>query len=398
MYAQVNEYDMALPAIQQKITLNFSYPVHFTEGLFHLQNTLVARLIGAGCESKSKKVLIIIDTGVLRCHKGLISQINAYAKRYSNIITMVDRTMLVPGGEAAKNDSYLIEQVHSLINKVRLSCNSYILAIGGGAVLDMVGYAAATANRGINLIKVPTTVLAQSNSGASINNSVNAFGKKNFLGVMAPPVAVINDFNFLTTLSDEDWRSGIAEAIKVALIKDNDFFNFITTKIDALVSRDINAMQQVIYRCAQLHLAHAATSDGDCPVISSPPLYFGHWAAHKLEQLTYYKLRHGEAVAIGIALDCTYSYILSLLSRLEWQRILNTLQLLGFTVYISELSAGMCNLEDPRCIFQGLEEYSESLGGNLSITLLESIGRGLEVSEVNIAIYREAINLLKNKF
>jgi 3-dehydroquinate synthase len=127
-----------------------------------------------------------------------------------------------------------------------------VLGIGGGAVLDMVGYAAATAHRGIRLIRVPTTVLAQNDSGVGVKNGINAFGKKNFLGTFAPPYAVLNDIDFLTTLDDRDWRSGIAEAVKVALIKDANFFEFITTNAKALARRDMDSMQHLVYRCASI--------------------------------------------------------------------------------------------------------------------------------------------------
>ncbi len=386
---------LSLEPIQQRVQVSFEYPVHFTTGLFHLRNSLLADVL-TGNEIKPKKVVVIIDEGFLECHKGLISQINAYAKRYASVMTLMAKPMVVPGGEASKNDKSLIDQVHGLINDVGLCRHSYILAIGGGAVLDMVGYAAATAHRGIRLIRIPTTVLSQNDSGVGVKNSVNAFGKKNFFGTFAPPYAVLNDFSFLTSLGDADWRSGIAEAIKVALIKDADFFDFITTHAHALANRDMGAMQTVIYRCAQLHLKHIATSGDAFEMGSSRPLDFGHWAAHKLEQLTSYDLRHGEAVAIGIALDSTYSYLLSLLSRKDWQQILNTLKVLGFTLYVPELDEELFNFENPRCIFRGLEEFREHLGGTLTITLLESIGKGVEVNEVNLSLYREAVKVLAN--
>jgi 3-dehydroquinate synthase len=384
---------LSLQPIQQRVQVSFEYPVHFTTGLFHLRNSLLARII-AGNEIKPKKVIIIIDAGCLQCHKGLISQINLYAKRYGSIMKLMLKPLVVPGGEAAKNDTSLIDQIHTLINDASLCRHSYILAIGGGAVLDMVGYAAATAHRGIRLIRVPTTVLAQNDSGVGVKNSVNAFGKKNFYGTFAPPYAVLNDFSFLTTLGDADWRSGIAEAVKVALIKDGDFFDLIATCAPKLVNRDMGAIQSVIYRCAQLHLNHIATSGDAFEMGSSRPLDFGHWSAHKLEQLSFYNLRHGEAVAIGIALDSTYSYLIGLLTRKDWQQILNTLKVLGFTLYVPELSEELFNFENPRCIFRGLEEFREHLGGNLTITLLESIGRGVEVHEVNLSLYREAVKVL----
>ncbi|MCV5942208.1 3-dehydroquinate synthase, partial [Escherichia coli] len=84
---------------------------------------------------------------------------------------------------------------------------------GGGAVLDMVGFAAATAHRGVRLVRVPTTVLAQNDSGVGVKNSVNAYGKKNWLGTFAPPYAVLNDLPFLTALEDRDWLGGLAEAV-----------------------------------------------------------------------------------------------------------------------------------------------------------------------------------------
>jgi 3-dehydroquinate synthase len=387
---------LSLQPIQQRVAVSFEYPVHFTTGLFHLRNSLLASIL-ARDEAKPKKIIVIIDEGFLQYHRGLIAQIHAYVKRYAHIMTLMAKPLLVPGGEAAKNDISLIDQVHTLIHDVGLCRHSYILAIGGGAVLDMVGYAAATAHRGIRLIRIPTTVLAQNDSGVGVKNSVNAFGKKNFYGTFAPPYAVLNDFNFLTTLSDADWRSGIAEAVKVALIKDTDFFDYIARHAYALASRDMGAMQHVIYQCAQLHLNHIATSGDAFEMGSSRPLDFGHWAAHKLEQLTSYNLRHGEAVAIGIALDSTYSYLLGLLPRKDWQQILNALKVLGFTLYVPELSEELFDLENPRCIFRGLEEFREHLGGELTVTILESIGRGIEVHEVNLPLYREAVRVLSTE-
>ncbi len=327
-----------LQPIHQRVAVSFNYEICFTNNLFDLKNPTLAQVITADGEQKPKKVLAVVDAGLLTFCPDLLKQLTAYSKFYAEVITLTVEPMIVPGGEAAKNDPTLVEQIHQQIEAARLCRHSYILAIGGGAVLDLVGYAAATAHRGIRLIRVPTTVLAQNDSGVGVKNGINAFGKKNFLGTFAPPYAVINDFTFLTTLSDRDWRSGIAEALKVALIKDASFFDFIHSHSVALVRRDMDIMQQVIYRCAQLHLEHIANSGDAFEMGSSRPLDFGHWAAHKLEHLTNYSLRHGEAVAIGIALDSTYSYLLGLLDGSEWQQILHTLSVLGFTLYLPELA------------------------------------------------------------
>lgn len=383
-----------LQPIHQSVPVTFHYDVHFTTGLFELDNPMLAQVVAAEGDTSPKQVLAVVDSGLLRHHPGLLKQLTAYTKWYEGALSLIAEPVIVPGGEDAKNDPSLVEKIQQIIDSVGLCRHSYVLAIGGGAVLDMVGYAAATAHRGIRLLRVPTTVLAQNDSGVGVKNGINAFGKKNFLGTFAPPYAVLNDFDFLTTLDQRDWRSGIAEAVKVALIKDACFFEFIRTHAEALESRDLDAMQQLIYRCAQLHLEHIAHRGDPFEKGSSRPLDFGHWAAHKLEQLTDYSLRHGEAVAIGIALDSTYSYLNGLLSRLEWQQILNTLTAVGFTLYVPQLAEAN-HKEHPRSLFRGLTEFREHLGGELTLMLLQEIGQGVEVHEVDLALYRQAISMLR---
>ncbi|MCC5667123.1 3-dehydroquinate synthase [Nostoc sp. CHAB 5784] len=384
-----------LQPIHQRVSVTFNYEVYFTKNLFELKNPTLAQVITADGETKPKKVVAIVDAGILQHQPELVKQLVAYTKFYAEIVAIAAEPMIISGGEAAKNDRNLVDQIHQQIEAAGLCRHCYVLAIGGGAVLDLVGYAAATAHRGIRLIRVPTTVLAQNDSGVGVKNGINAFGKKNFLGTFAPPYAVINDSAFLTTLDDRDWRSGIAEAVKVALIKDASFFDYIHSHSPALARRDMDTMQQVIYRCAQLHLEHIANSGDPFEMGSSRPLDFGHWAAHKLEHLTNYRLRHGEAVAIGIALDSTYSYLVGLLDCSEWQKILSTLSALGFTLYVPELVEKLSQLEHPHCLFRGLTEFREHLGGELTLMLLQRIGKGIEVHEVDLFLYRQAISLLR---
>ncbi|MCC5629318.1 3-dehydroquinate synthase [Nostoc sphaeroides CHAB 2801] len=384
-----------LQPIHQRVSVTFNYEVYFTQNLFELKNPTLAQVITADGETKPKKVVAVVDAGILQHHPELVKQLVAYTKFYAEIVAIAAEPMIISGGEAAKNDRTLVDQIQQQIEAAGLCRHCYVLAIGGGAVLDLVGYAAATAHRGIRLIRIPTTVLAQNDSGVGVKNGINAFGKKNFLGTFAPPYAVINDSAFLTTLDDRDWRSGIAEAIKVALIKDASFFDYIHSHSAALARRDMDTMQQVIYRCAQLHLEHIANSGDPFEMGSSRPLDFGHWAAHKLEHLTNYRLRHGEAVAIGIALDCTYSYLVGLLDCSQWQRVLSTLSALGFTLYVPEMVEKLSQMEDPDCLFRGLTEFREHLGGELTLMLLQRIGKGVEVHEVDLFLYRQAISLLR---
>jgi 3-dehydroquinate synthase len=270
-----------------------------------------------------------------------------------------------------------------------------LIAVGGGALLDVAGLAAATAHRGVRHVRIPTTTLSQADSGVGVKNGVNAFGKKNFIGTFAPPFAVINDFNLLGTLEPCDKRAGYVEAVKVACIRDARFFEEIERAVEELVAFEPAAMKRLIHRCAGLHLDHIATSGDPFETGSARPLDFGHWAAHKLEQLSDFQIRHGEAVAIGIALDVIYSRQTGLLDAPSAERILKLLEQLGFDLFANELlNVGADgNLQ----ILGGLNEFREHLGGELTITLLREIGRGVEVHEMNLPKIVEAAHELRER-
>jgi len=261
-------------------------------------------------------------------------------------------------------------------------------------VLDAAGFAAAMAHRGVRLIRLPTTVLAQDDSGVGVKNGINAFGKKNYLGTFAPPFAVVNDFSFLTTLSDRDWRSGVTEAVKAALIRDAAFFDVLEGHAEALLNRDPAVMRDVVRHSALLHLRHIATSGDAFEQGSSRPLDFGHWAAHKLELMTQHRLRHGEAVGIGIALDTTYSHLAGFLPEGDWRRIINLLVAVGAPIYAPELGDGV-EPDHAHPLLQGLAEFQEHLGGRLTIMLLEGIGRPFDVNEVRTDLMLQSIAILK---
>ncbi len=385
-------------SIRQEFLVKFRYSVHFTRGLFEPGNPLFRDVVRDGATHLPKKVIFAVDEGLISCHPGLVPSVERYCKESRSIIDLARPPLILPGGEAAKNDPQHITAIQEAIDAGGICRHSFVVAIGGGAFLDLVGYAAATAHRGVRLIRAPTTVLAQNDSGVGVKNGVNAFGKKNFIGAFAPPYAVLNDFDFLTTLSDRDWRSGTAEAIKVALIKDAGFFDFIERESARLANRETPPMERLIYECAKLHLNHIATNGDPFETGSSRPLDFGHWAAHKLEQLTGYELRHGEAVAIGIALDSTYSYLAGFLGETQWQRILKLLSDLGFKLYAREMSLYLDRRDDHRSILRGLREFREHLGGQLTVMLLKEIGRGVETHDLEERIIRESIYTLESRF
>lgn len=374
--------------IQQELHLTFRYTVHFTDGVFAPSNALLSEIIAKNADYKPARTVFVVDGGVAACHPNLVSDIEAYCATNAGIMKLAAPVVVIAGGEVAKNDARELGKILEAINAGGICRHSWVVAIGGGAVLDVTGYAAAIAHRGVRLIRIPTTVLAQDDAGLGVKNGVNHFSKKNYLGTFTTAIAVINDERFLSTLSDRDWLCGITEAIKVGLMKDARLFDLIESSAAALVNRDLAAMRPVIRRCAELHLNHIASGGDPFELGNSRPLDFGHWAAHKLEHLSGYRIRHGEAVGIGIALDSTYSWLAGLLPESDRQRITDLLLKLRLPVYTPELAAHVLDggqADHPRSVLRGLTEFREHLGGELNISLLQGIGRPLEVHEIDAA-------------
>jgi len=375
--------------LQQNFQIPYSYSVYFTQNLFRTDNTLLADFLNNyGLQESKKKALFVIDKGLLPFYPNLVQQIQEYFTEERTSVALVSDIITVTGGEEVKNDTDQLNKVIEAVDQYGIDRHSFLIAIGGGAVLDMAGYAAAVSHRGVKHVRIPTTVLSQNDSGVGVKNGVNFQGKKNFLGTFVPPIAVFNDSEFLKTLDDRDWRSGISEALKVALIKDSSFFEWMEEEVHNLANRDLDAMNQLIYRCAEMHLEHIRSGD-PFESGSSRPLDFGHWAAHKLEYLTHFEIRHGEAVAIGIALDCAYSYLTGRLTFDDLKRILDVFIKLGFELYHPKLEEN--NKEN---LIVGLNEFREHLGGRLTIMLLDQIGKGVEVHEMDNQLIIDSVNFL----
>lgn len=382
---------MPLKSIEQSFSVAYAYKLHFTQNLFDVKNSLLRDILDGYKKDKRIKLLFVIDDGVHNSHPNLLDEIESYCNEHSKNIEYTE-CIVIKGGEQCKNDYGSVEHVLKGINDQHIDRHSFVVGIGGGALIDMVGYAAAIAHRGVKLIRIPTTVLSQNDSAVGVKNSFNIFEKKNFLGTFAPPYAIINDSDFLETLEQRDWISGVAEAIKVALIKDSDFFDYIEENAQGIKERDLEPMQYVIYKCAEMHMHHIAQGGDPFESGSSRPLDFGHWAAHKLEQMSNYSLRHGEAVAKGIAIDVTYAHLNDFISETSLKRILNVMQQIGFDLHIPVVNDG-----DMAALLVGIQEFQEHLGGELCITLITGIGVKHDVNVIDMPVMKKAVASL-NEF
>ncbi|MEN8790180.1 MAG: 3-dehydroquinate synthase [Flavobacteriaceae bacterium] len=381
---------MELRPIQYTFTQTYSYGLYFTERMFETENLSLVNIVKSDSEN-AKKVLFVADSGVLKAHHTLETDIRSYCNKHQDILELTQLIEL-PGGEVVKNDPRFIDQLLKAIDVNKICRHSYVLAIGGGALIDLAGYAASIAHRGVRLIRIPTTVLSQNDAAVGVKNGMNMLGKKNFVGSFDIPHAVIIDHHFLTSLERRDWIAGIAEAVKVALIKDADFYQFIADHVADLKKRDKEAMQYLIYRCAELHMEHIAKGGDPFEKGSSRPLDFGHWSAHKLEHMTDYHIRHGEAVAKGMALDLVYASKIGLISEELADNIIALLINIGF-----DLEIPVKTDKQRKELLAGIEEFREHLGGRLTITLITSIGQKKDVHEIDRKKMNDSISGLNKR-
>jgi 3-dehydroquinate synthase len=355
--------------INAHIDVPFEHRLRFTRDVFAPHNAVLRELM-EGEEIEPRKI-VFIDAGLDASQPQLQRQIRRWFDR-DELATIT----AVPGGEAAKNTPSLWQDVARQIAGAGIDRHSFVIAVGGGAVLDAVGFAAATVHRGVRLIRVCSTTLSQSDSGVGVKSGVNLAGKKNMLGAFAVPWAVINDFDLLHTLDEVNWRAGFSEAVKVALIKDAAFFDDLCDRAGAIAQRDMACAEPVIRRSAELHFRHIVEGGDPFELGSSRPLDLGHWSAHRLEQLSKFALGHGEAVAIGVAIDVVYATSIGLLRDDDARRVVRCLADLGFVLSHEVLA-------DSRAVMEGLEEFREHLGGPLTLILPAGIGRTATVHTVD---------------
>ncbi len=379
----------------QRFAVPFEYPVCFTERLFDPRNPVFRDALCRLESDRRHRCVVFVDDGLVRAWPSLIAEIETYARRHSRHIDLVSEPQPVPGGETIKTELHFVERMQRTLFDHHIDRHSYVVAIGGGAVLDAVGLVAATTHRGVRHVRVPTTVLSQCDSGVGVKNGVNLFGVKNYVGAFAPPFAVLCDIDFIARLDPRDRIAGTAEAVKVALIRDGEFFSWLEHHADELAIHERSAMATMIRRCAERHMHQIAHGGDPFESGSVRPLDYGHWSAHKLESLTRYHLRHGEAVAIGLALDARYSVIGGSLKAGEDERICFLLEHLGFKLWHPALD--MKDAAGRHEVLAGLSDFREHLGGDLTVTLLSEIGVGVEVHEMDHNLVLEAIGWLRSR-
>ncbi|MFN5535265.1 MAG: 3-dehydroquinate synthase [Planctomyces sp.] len=375
-------------ALNVPFSVSWEHRLRFTEDVFGADSAVLADLLQAS-EERIPRVQFWLDEHVASANPDLRQRLHAFGRRHAGRFLTCGAPQLVPGGEAIKNDVHILERMLKVMNEADLDRRSYVVVVGGGAVLDAVGFACAIAHRGLRLIRIPTTTLAQADSGVGVKNGVNLFQKKNWMGSFAVPWAVINDRRLLETLGDRDFRCGFSEAVKVSLLKDPEFFGQLLRDAGEITARGAAAWR-AIEQSSIWHLKHITQGGDPFEMLEARPLDFGHWSAHRLEALSRFDLRHGEAVAIGVAVDSVYSSLVHGFPAAQAEQVLQALEGLG-------LLQDHPSLRATDALFAGLEEFRQHLGGRLTVTMLEQIGRPIDVHEVNRELMTEAIRRVQDR-
>lgn len=373
------------------IQLQLKHRIRFTKESFCLKNDTLSGVLETNGHAK---VLVFVEKAVAEVFPELEKKVKAYFLSLNGYSCTSVRTLV--GAEECKRNENVLRAAWDAVEDDKIDRHSYVFAIGGGAFLDVIGFAAATAHRGCRFVRFPTTTLSQDDSGVGVKNGINAYGKKNWIGSFAVPYAVINDFDFLHTQSEHVCRSGLVEAIKVALVRDGSFFHWLEDNAKLLCQLRPAILEEAVERSAILHAEHIVNGGDPFETGSSRPLDYGHWAAHKLEQLTKFELSHADAVAVGVALDTVYSWKMGWLDEAQATRVVDLLIALEMPIWHEGFE--LRDSQNVRRVFAGLEEFREHLGGELTVMMLQDIGQGKDVHELDLKLLAESMDWLSEYF
>ena len=336
------------------------YPIHIGTGLLHDVDCFAPHIQG-------RKVLLVSNTTVAPLYMAQLKH------------TLVDyqcTELILPDGECYKNAT-ILHQIYDALLEQRHDRQTTLIALGGGVIGDMTGFAAASYQRGVNFIQVPTTLLAQVDSSVGGKTGINHALGKNMIGAFHQPQAVIADTLTLDTLEDRELSAGLAEVIKYGLINDADLFAWLETNIQALRERDKTALAYAIQRCCADKAAIVAADEKETGTRAL--LNLGHTFGHAIETgLGYGTWLHGEAVAAGIMMAADVSHRMGWLNAVEQQRIHHLLSAAGLPVVPP---AGL----SPATFQQLMAVDKKVQDGCLRLILLKGIGQAVISQDFEVA-------------
>jgi 3-dehydroquinate synthase len=334
-----------------------SYPIYIGSDILADPKILTSHLSG-------HQVLIVTQDNIASAHLSALQTV---------LVNYQCDVFFLPDGESFKNIQEWQKIVDVLLER-KHERTTTLIALGGGVVGDMAGFAAACYQRGVNYIQIPTTLIAQVDSAMGGKTGVNHALGKNMIGAFYQPQAVFTDVKMLMTLPQRQFVSGLAEVIKYGLIRDEEFFLWLENNVGAYLNRDEQALLYIVSRSAAIKAEIVMQDEKDHGLRNL--LNFGHTFGHALETaLAYQAILHGEAVAIGMVIAAELSAALGYISARDVERVVDLLKSCGL---LHTLAA----FPDVSELMISIERDKKVMNKKLNFILLKKIGEGVKVSDV----------------
>jgi 3-dehydroquinate synthase len=350
---------------------NRSYPIHIGSGLLQNIDLILPYL-------KRKQVAIVTNTTVAPIYLKKLSKSLIEAG-----VSVIE--IILPDGEAFKNTDTL-NQIYDALLQNRCERSTTLIALGGGVIGDLTGYAAATFLRGVPFIQIPTTLLSQVDSSVGGKTGINHPLGKNMIGAFYQPKVVLADIDTLQTLPKRELSAGVAEVVKYGLIRDADFFDWLEINIEKLMALDEAVISYAIYRSCQNKAEVVAADEHEAG--ERALLNLGHTFGHAIENAMGYGVwLHGEAVAAGAMLAADLSKRMGWLNEEEYNRM------------HALLSASSLPLRAPNL---GVEKYLKLMqsdkkveNGKIRLVLQQGIGKAVITSDYDAEKLKQTLEAIE---
>lgn len=350
-----------------------SYPVKIVEDLFDPANGVLAETLKEVSGAAAPRVLLVADANVVQRTDGLGTRIGRYLQ--SQGLALAGAPVVLGGGEKVKSDNFQgVLTVVAAALDAKIGVSDAVVAIGGGAVLDVAGFAAAQIRGGLKLVRVPTTVAAMVDAAFAEDARVNHSGIKDALRVPCRPAAVLIDPKFLATVLDGVWRGGVGEMVRQAAVSDGVLMRKLVKAAPALKDRDAAVMAELLAATVESRIKKGATG-------------FSLWSASRLEAMSGYKLPHGYAVPMAICIDSAYAVEKGILDEEDQETICRVLAECGA---LDGLSHSRHLMSQPDGILLGLDAWRLSHGSE-AIVLPAGIGKSKVEPEPDRETYRKVL-------
>ncbi len=350
-----------------------SYPVVFAENMFGEGSAAVADALRALTGSETPKLFIVADMNVVQRTEGLGLAIGRYVQ--ANGIRLAAAPVVISGGEKVKSDDLQgVRRIVSAALDAKIGADDVLMAIGGGSVLDVAGYAAAQVRGGVKLVRVPTTPAAMVDAAFAHYAAVDFREIKDALRIQCEPDAVIVDRSYAKTVLDGVWRGGLGEIVRFAASADAALLRKFAKNVEALANRDWDAFAEIVADCVA-----SRAKKGDT--------HFAEWSAYRLESMSGYKLPHGYAVPLAICIDCAYAVEKGILAKEDSDFIC---RLLFDCRALDGLAHSQHLISQPDNILYGLDAWKLSSGSD-EVVLPVGLGVSRAVAAPDREVYKKVI-------